>query len=198
MEEINDESTGTSTVVDRALGRLLAPSRVYIVEHFVVLATITLIVVSAAGLFNGLIDYFIKADPDPRAGYSTYDIVTSGIGNETIILNVSIALVALPAFLILYIRSRKAERLHSDLLENRARRRLGYVWLMVALLFIIGYTVALVNTTLRQILGFDDLSTKLWAAAVLKQLFSVTIIALAALLIARLTPGLSRQEGGAK
>lgn len=176
--------SGSNVSID--LAWVTGPSRIYIVEFFTVLVSLGLILYSGIGLFGSLIDHLMGDDVDALS----VPILTI----DSVVLNMSIALFAVPAFVLFYTRTRKAERKHTKLLDSRARRRLGYVFLMITALFMIGFSVAFVYNSLLTVAESNVGSTgESWIHTSLKQVFSLSFLATISLLVAKLLPGL---DGG--
>lgn len=159
---------------------LLAPSRIYIVEHLLALISLALWISAMAGLLYSLIDYF--------SGH-----ITDDYQSEMIFLNMSVLLISLVTFFIFYTRSRKAERKYPKLLQSRMRRRLNYLWLTISGLVFLGYAIALLNVSLASLLGVETVALgKSWLNMSLKQLCVLVLLMSAITLVARMNPGLER------
>ncbi len=169
------------------LGAVLAASRVYIIEHFVVLIMLVLVLVSGIGLFNTVIDHLIDSG-GPVSPYSSI------VQFEQLALYISMAVVAIPVFSVFYIRTRKAERNHPEIFKSRPRRRLGYLFMAIAALFMAGYTIAFVYTTALAVINAEaQTSGESWIHTSLKQIFAIAFIGLVVMFVARLTPGIDEE-----
>jgi ABC-type Fe3+ transport system permease subunit len=156
---------------------------------------LAIIIVSATGLFNGVIDHYMDKDQSESFDQISAVALYTGTLFEDVALYIAAIIVAVPGFLLLYTRSRKAERLHAGLTESRARRRLDYVWLAIVGLFVIGTLVAFVYSSLMALLGEGSTTAnESWLESTLKQAFSLVFMLTAATLVARQTPGLPQTE----
>lgn len=170
------------------LSGVLAASRVYIVEHFLVLITLGIALISGIGLFNSVIDHLMDSDGNAS-------VYSSVISFEQLALYMAMAIVALPLFALLYVRTRKAERAHPELLTSRPRRWLDYLFVGVASLFVLGFIIAFVYTSALTVINAEaSASSESWLQSSIKQWFAILYIGLVALFISRLTPGVGDKE----
>lgn len=169
------------------LGFITGPSKVYIVEHFTVLIMLILTIISGIGLFNSLINHFLDDSTGKDAIYSV-------ISFEELALYIAMAIVAVPLFVLFYTRTRKAERAHPALLQSRANRRLGYLFLMIAALFMIGYLVSFVYSSSIALINAEAVSDgEGWLQTSLKQIFAILFIGLVSVFVSKMLPSL---DGG--
>ncbi len=170
------------------LSGVLAASRVYIVEHFLVLITLGIALISGIGLFNSVIDHLMDSDGNAS-------VYSSVISFEQLALYMAMAIVALPLFALLYVRTRKAERAHPELLTSRPRRWLDYLFVGVASLFVLGFIIAFVYTSALTVINAEaSASSESWLQSSIKQWFAILYIGLVALFNSRLTPGVGDKE----
>lgn len=197
------ESSSSSWNLGSLWSFFAGPSRIYIVEHFLMLIALALVVISAIGLFNAGFDYFVgessteEVYPIAYMDSVSYPAPLPNLNVSDVIGNVALALVALPMFSLLYVRTRKAERMHSELMNNRARRRIEYVWLAIAVVLVIVSSVTLVQGWLEAAMGTEtgQAATEAWWQTTLKLFFTIGFIKLAILLVARVTPSLPVKGG---
>ena len=169
------------------IGALLSSSRVYIIEHFMVMAALVVSIIAAVSLFNAVIDHFMS---ESSSG-SSFGVA---VQIEQLVLYISMALVALPLFSLFYIRSRKTERAHPSVLRSRARRRMSYVFVAVAFVFVLGYLIGFSYTTTLKLVSVDTgAASESWLHTSLKQFFAIFYIGLAGLFVSRLTPGIDEE-----
>ena len=169
------------------LQRVVAGTSVYIVEFLVMHVALALLLISSIGLFYEIIeDVAVEAD----SFTSLYSNSASDLATY-----ISLAVVALPLFLVLYARIRASERAVPALLELRSRRRLAYLFTTVVGLIALGYFIALVNIGVNQVLdtasGYSALPR--WAEA-LNYAFAVLALLVSAAFVIRNLP----QRGDAK
>ena len=173
-------------IVNIDLSSITAPSRIYIVEHVLVHVSLLLIAISAIGLFNAVLEHFMDTQEDLFFG-STFAL-------QELSMLIAMATVALPLFVVFYIRTRKAERAHPKLLQSRARRRLIYIALTIAALFMLGYAINAVNTVVVALVD-TGVDAKVWGQQMLEYLFALKFIGMIAFFISRWTEGI---DGGKK
>lgn len=168
-------------------GAIVAASRVYIVEHFIVLVSLVVTLVGGIGLFNAIIDHFM----DDQDAFSTFGAV---LQFEDLALYIAMAIVALPLFGVFYVRTRKAEREYPKLLASRTRRRLEYVFMFIAFLFVLGYSIGFVYTSTLALVSAESLpGSEGWWQSSLKQWFAIIFISLVGYFVSRLTPGVDKE-----
>jgi hypothetical protein len=190
--EPKTELAPDTQILSKVWARLTGPSRLYIVEHFMLLIALVLVIISGAGLFNQVIDYYFENTE--TVAYSSYGVSAAA---ESIILYLSLGVVALPLGVLLFQRTRRAERLYPRLRDSRPRRRLSYAFLMVAALFILGLSVVLVYNTIMTIAGVESYSaTEPWLKVSVKLAFDIALIGIVAILVSRL--GAAIEMKGAK
>lgn len=105
---------------------------------------------------------------DPYANY-TYDSTSQGVYT----FGVTVLLVTLPIFMVLFLRLKKAELLNPDLKKDASRRRMSHLAQFVAFLFGIGYVVYFIYALLNGV-GSEGESTNL-AKAFWQTLVTVAI-----------------------
>lgn len=109
------------------------------------------------------------AAPPSNVGYDYYD--DSGQGVYT--FGVTVLLVTLPIFIVLFLRLKKAELLTPDLKKDASRRRMSHLTQFVAFLFGIGYIVYFVYAMINGVA--DDGTTDNLAKAFWQTLTTVVI-----------------------
>lgn len=166
------------------LSFLMGPSRVYIVEFFVMHVALGSVLVSVINLFNEIIRY-----SEPAKDTTEFDSYFAVYLYEATIWLVASVLVMLPIFLVLYARTRKAERTTPAILQNKRRRIVIYISLALLFLSALGYFVSLVYTILHQLINGGALETEdsLWRS-VIKAVFAIIVIKLAFFIVYRNTP----------
>ena len=170
------------------LAAITGPSRVYIVEHIVVHFSLILLAISGVALFNSVIDHWLNEETSGSA-------FSAVLSFEQLAIYMAMAIVGLPLFILFYTRTRKAERLHSELLEARARRRLVYLTLAVAAVVLIGYAIGFVYASILALISAESVGdAESWGHTVLKQLFALAYIGLIAYFVSRLTPGIEGRK----
>ena len=169
------------------LSRIVSASRVYIIEHFIVMASLVVSLIGGIGMYNAVIDHLM--DEPARSS-----LFTATAQFEQLALYMAMALVAIPLFSLFYVRTRKTERAHPDVLHSRGRRRMSYVFVAVAFVFALGYLIGFAYTSTLAVISADTGATgESWAQSSLKQLFAVGYISLTALFVSRLTPGIDEE-----
>jgi len=169
----------TSSVFD--ISWIWGPARIYIVEFLVLYLALFFVLVVGINLFNEIINSATNVEAN---SFGALGALNPFDYDATISL-VSMALVFTPAYGLLYLRTRKAERLQPKLKTNRRRRLIQYIFLSVVLIMALFYGVSLVNDSLSWVI-YQSESNIIWQDLA-KTLFAIGFLKLAFFMVVRNT-----------
>lgn len=164
-------------------------STIYLPEYFVMLVVLSALLLSVTYLLGTGIESLINKDTSGGVDSSAYYFDFSSFG---LVTSLSTLLIALPIFILLFIRTKKVESLHPKVVLSKWRRAFLSLFLVVQFLIIFGNLTTLSYKLVARAIDLEDsywfssaTDTTPWWQLVFVSVLSISVVLSVSMLMAR-------------